>query len=43
LFNDLANLWVELIIENWLIRGGCLRVYIDMVELSLKPCETLES
>ena len=37
------NQWVELTLENRLVRGGCLRAYKHMVKLTLNPCRTLGS
>ena len=37
------NPWVELILENQLVKGGCLRVYKHMVKLIHNSCGTLGS
>ena len=37
------NPWVELTLENQLVRGGCLRTYKHMVKLILNSCGTLGS
>ena len=38
-----TNTWVELTIENRLVRGGCPKAYKHMVKLILNPCGTLGS
>ena len=38
---NVTNSWVELILENRLIRKGYLRVYKHMVKLTLNPCGAL--
>ena len=40
---DVRNSWLELILENQLARGGCLRAYKHIVELILNPYGTLGS
>ena len=37
------NSWVELTLENWLVRGGYLRAYKHMVKLILNSYGTLGS
>ena len=40
---SVTNSWVELTIENRLVRVGCPRAYKHMVRLILNPCGTLGS
>jgi hypothetical protein len=39
---NLNEILIEFTIENLLVRGGCPRVYIYMVNIVLKPCEILK-
>ena len=40
---DVRNPWVELTLENRLVKGGYQRAYRHMVKLTLNQCETLGS
>ena len=43
LIPNVTNSWVELTLENWLVRRGCPRAYKHMVKLILNPWGTLGS